>query len=108
MTSRARALARARDAGVTLIEIMVVMLIIAIVTGGVVAGSGQLGSARLKRAATMTTGAIRVAYTRATTTSKVQRLVFDFEKNAIWLEESGQPMLVQSKDTTGTGGADPM
>jgi general secretion pathway protein H len=91
---------------VTLLEILVVMLLLALVVGSVIAGSGQLSTARLKRATTMVTGAVRVAFTRATATSKPQRIVFDMDEDKIWLEEGDSPMLVQSKDITGTGGAD--
>jgi len=91
---------------VTLLEILIVMLLLALVVGSVIAGSGQLASVRLKRAATMVTGAVRVAFTRATATSKPQRIVFDMDEDKIWLEEGETPMLVQSKDITGTGGAD--
>jgi general secretion pathway protein H len=91
---------------VTLLEILVVLLLLALVVGSVIGGSGQLASVRLKRAATMVTGAVRVAFTRATATSKPQRIVFDIDEDKIWLEEGDIPMLVQSKDLTGTGGAD--
>ena len=88
-------------------EIMIVMLIIVLVMGGVVMGSGQLGGSRLKHAATALTGASRVAFTRATATSKSMRLVFDIDQSTVWLEEGDAPMLVRAKDATSTGGADP-
>jgi general secretion pathway protein H len=103
-TLKRRALAR----GMTLVEILVVCALIGLVTGGVVAGTQQLPSARLKRTATMIASAIKVSYTRATATSRHLRIVFDFEQQAMWIEESDRPMLVQSKDKTGTGGADPI
>ena len=91
----------------TLLEIMVVMVIIAILVVGIVGGTGQLGGARLKHTATAISGAVRVAYTRATATSKSLRLVFDIESHAMWLEEGDVPMLVQAKDHSGAAGADP-
>jgi general secretion pathway protein H len=91
----------------TLLEIMVVMIIIAVLTVGIVGGTGQLAGARLRHTATALSGAVKVAFTRATATSKSLRLVFDLESNTIWLEEGDAPMLVQTKDRTGTGGADP-
>jgi general secretion pathway protein H len=99
---------RARAGGLTLIEIMVVIAIIGIVTAVAVAGSMQLPSARLRRSAVMITSAIKVAYTRATATSRDLRLVMDLDNQKIWLEESDLPMLTQSRDKTGTGGADPV
>jgi general secretion pathway protein H len=89
----------------TLIEVLIVLALIALITSAVVIGTGQLGSSRLRHSSTMIVGAVRVGFTRATSTSKPVRLVMDFEKSEIWLEEGDQPMLVQSKDTSGTGGA---
>jgi general secretion pathway protein H len=91
----------------TLIEVLIVLAIVALVMGAVVIGSGQLASSRLRHTSTMIAGAVRVGFTRATSSSKPVRLVMDFEESAIWLEEGDQPMLVQSKDTTATGGASP-
>jgi general secretion pathway protein H len=84
------------------------MAIIAIVTAVAAGGTMQLPSERLRRSGTLVTSAIKVAYTRATATSHDVRLVMDFERRKIWLEESSIPMLVRMKDTTGTGGADPV
>ena len=89
----------------TLVEILIVMVVMSLVLGGVVLGSGQMSGSRLKKSATMITGAVRVAYTRATATSRPVRIAFDFEQNAITLEESDAVMLVQTTDRTGTGGA---
>lgn len=93
------------ERGLTLIEVLIVMAIVALIMGAVVIGSGQVGSARLRHSSTMIAGAIRVGFSRASATSKSVRLVMDFTENEIWLEEGDQPMLVQSKDITGTGGA---
>ena len=96
---------RAARRGFTLLEIMLVMLIAGLVLSVMIFGSGQLTASRLKRATTMVAGAVRVAYTRATATSRSQRIVFDLDEQKIWLEESETPMLVQAKDTIPTGGA---
>jgi general secretion pathway protein H len=111
--ARVRAFAHARtrrsgacsSAGLTLIEIIVVLAIISIVMGVAVAGSMQLPSARLRRTATLLASAIKVGYTRATSTSRDLRLVMDLEHEKIWLEETDVPMLVQSKSTSSAGGA---
>lgn len=96
------------ERGLTLVEILIVMAIMAVVTGAAVAGSMQLPSARLRRSATMIASAVKVAYTRATATSRALRLVLDLDGQKIWLEESEAPMLVRSNDTSATGGADPI
>ena len=92
--------------GLTLIEIIVVISIVALVMGVAVAGSMQLPSARLRKSATMIASAIKVGYTRATSTSRDLRLVMDLEQQKIWLEETDVPMLVQSKAATRNGGAE--
>jgi len=94
--------------GFTLIEVLTVLALIAIVTGVAIAGTMELPSARLRRSATLIASAIKVAYTRATARSRDMRLVMDLDGKKIWLEEADVPMLVQSKDTTHTGGADPV
>jgi general secretion pathway protein H len=94
--------------GLTLIEILVVLSLMAVVTAVAVTGSMQLPSARLRGSVTMITSAIKVAYTRATATSRELRLVMDLDHQKIWLEETDVPMLVQVKDKTATGGADPV
>jgi len=99
--SRGRSTAR----GVTLVEMLIVLGLIAIFSAAVIAGSGQLSGAKLRKGTTMVTAAVRVAFLRATVTSRSVRLVMDFQQNAMWLEEADLPMLVQSKDKTGTGGA---
>lgn len=94
--------------GLTLIEILVVLVIVVLVSGMAIAGSMQLPSARLRRSATMVASAIKVAYTRATATSRDLRLVMDLDQKKVWLEESDEPMLAKSKDKSAAGGADPM
>jgi general secretion pathway protein H len=105
-TDRCRLTASSR--GMTLIEIMVVMVLVSLVLVAVVFGSGQLSSTRLKHTTASLAGAVRVAFTRATATSKSVRIVFDLDNQTMWLEEGDVPMLVQTKDITGTGGADPV
>ncbi len=92
--------------GLTLIEIIVVLAIVALIMVAAIAGSMQLPSARLRKTATLITSAIKVGYTRATSTSRDMRLVMDLDQQKIWLEETDMPMLVQSKATTSNGGAE--
>ena len=94
------------ERGVTLVEMLIVLALIAIFSAAVIAGSGQLSGAKLKKGTTMITAAVRVAFLRATVRSRSVRLVMDLQQNTMWLEESDVPMLVQSKDKTGTGGAE--
>jgi general secretion pathway protein H len=98
--------ARRGSAGLTLIEIIVVLTIIAVVTGVAIAGSNQLPSTRLKRSATLIVSAIKTAYVRATSTSRDLRLVMDIDAQRVWIEESEAPMLVRAKDPSAAAGAE--
>jgi general secretion pathway protein H len=96
----------ARQRGLTLVEIIVVISLIAVVSGIAIAGSMQLPSARLRRSAAMISSAIKVAYTRATATSRSLRLVMDLDQQKVWLEESRRPMLAQSHAPSASAGAE--
>ena len=91
----------------TLIEVLIVMALVALIMGAVVIGSGQLASSRMRHSSTMIAARSASASRARRATSKSVRLVMDFTENAIWLEEGDQPMLVQSKDTTGPAARPP-
>jgi general secretion pathway protein H len=101
-----RSRARRVSAGLTLIEIIVVLTLVALVTGVAIAGSNQLPSSRLRRSGTLIASAIKTAYVRATSTSRDLRLVMDIEQQRVWIEESEAPMLVRPKDPSAAGGAE--
>lgn len=91
--------------GLTLIELLVTIALVAIVTTAVLMGSGALVNSRMRGASSMITGAIRIAFTRASATSRVNRLVFDIDGSRVWLEESTNPVLVTKNDATGGASA---
>lgn len=99
---------RRRLRGVTLVEMLIVVALMALVSGLAISGMGMLRAARLKRSAIMVVSAVRVAYTHANVLSKPVRLVFDMERGMIILEESAQEnftsFFLDKKDTK-TGGA---
>lgn len=103
---RALRAARARrgSRGVTLIEVLITVAIIALVTGMAALGMGATTRARLKRAATQITGAIRIAYAHSISTSKSVRLAFDFESGKTTIEETSQRHLIMRDPS---GGASP-
>lgn len=95
-----------RVRAVTMIEIMVVMAIIAVITGGVTFGSGMLGGAHLRESSTLVSSSVRYSFSRASAVSKSVRIVFDFTDNAIWVEEGDRLMFVRTNELS--GGADPV
>jgi general secretion pathway protein H len=76
-----------------------------VVTVSILFGSGAVANSRVKGATTMIAGAIRVAYSRASATSRPNRLVLDLDGSRVVLEETPDTMLLKEGDTT--GGADP-
>jgi general secretion pathway protein H len=82
-----------RQRGLTLLEVMLVVALIAILTAGVLSGTGVIGGARLRTAATLVLTGIRVGITHANTTGLPARLVFDLDENWVMLEETSGRML---------------
>src|SRR5689334_1196643 len=75
--------------------------------GGMTFAGSQIQRSRLKSSASKIASAMRVGYQRAASSGNDLRLVIDCDQGTIWLEESHDKMLLQSKDLAGTGGADP-
>jgi general secretion pathway protein H len=89
--------------GLTLIELLVTIALITLATGAVVFGSGALVASRVRGAATMIAGAIRIAFTRASAMSRPGRIVFDLSRDdpRVAIEETSDTLLVQKNDTAG-------
>ncbi len=87
-TYAALAPARPADAGITLIELMVVMVLIAVLVGSATASIRSLAKSDLRSSASKMAGAIRYLFDRASTTGKVHRLVLDMDKGRYWAEVS--------------------
>lgn len=97
---------RARARGMTLIEVLITVSLVALLTSVAILGSGVLDSARLKRSAVMVAGAVRAGYGHASAASKTARLVFDLEGDTLMLEEStGQHLLVKGERSGGAEAA---
>jgi general secretion pathway protein H len=93
---------RRRDQrALTLIELLVTIALIGIVTTGVVVGSGAVVNSRMRGAASMITGAVRFAYTRASAVSRPNRLAFDLDQSTVTLEETNDTLLVEKNNATG-------
>ena len=90
MTGRPTYAASARPghAGVTLIELMIVMVLIALVVGSAAVGFRSLAKSDLRASASKMAGAVRYLFDRASTTGKIHRLVLDIDKGRYWAEVS--------------------
>ena len=94
---------RARARGMTLIEVLVVLVLIALLTSAIVVGTGGVSSARLKGAASLVVSLSKVAITRANATGRPVRIVFDIEQNRIALEEAIGSRLLRVKEGESSG-----
>ncbi len=91
----------------TLVEVLVVIVLIALVSAGIIFGSGMFSSTRQRAAATLILSGVRLGMTRANATGRPVRMVFDLEQHRVMLEETtGKMLRVKEEDNSG-GGAEP-
>jgi general secretion pathway protein H len=94
--------------GVTLVELLIVVALIALLSAAVVFGSGMLSSSRQRAAATLIVAGVRMGITRANSTGRPVRMVFDLEQERVMLEQSsGREMLREKEEANTGGGAEP-
>ncbi len=96
---------RSRSRGVTLVEVLISIALVAIVTGMAMMGGSVADGARLKHSAVMMAGAVRIAYGHANATSKVVRLVFDMDERTVSIEEASSDLKLARNDVTGGAAA---
>lgn len=92
---------RRQESGVTLMEVLIVLAVVTVATGMAMLGGGVADSARLRRSSVLIASAIRVAYGHANATSKVVRLVFNFDQRTVAIEESSSQLYLAKNDRTG-------
>ena len=90
---------RRSTGGMTLIEIIIVIALIALLTGTLVSGSGLFSGANRRAAATLLVSAVRKGLAHANATGKPVRLRIDIDAKTIVLEQaSSVQVLVRDPD----------
>ena len=116
MTLRGRQLGGRRGSrGLTLVEVLLVVALIALLSGAIVFGSGMFAASRRRAAATLIISGVRLGITRANATGRPVRMVFDLDEERVMLQESTGRMLfgddlwqwVDPENISRTGGHKP-
>jgi general secretion pathway protein H len=94
---------RKNTRGVTLVEVLIVVALIAILAGGAVFGSGMLRSSRLRAGSTLIASAVRLGLARANNSGRPTRLVLDLDKDRILLEEASGSRMLREKAAPAAG-----
>lgn len=97
---------KAGQRGLTLIEILIVVALIAVMAGSLLFGKNMLVGSRVKGAATLMVSAVRFGLTRANSTGKPTRLVIDLDKKELSIEEASGSLMLREKTKDQTGGAE--
>jgi prepilin-type N-terminal cleavage/methylation domain-containing protein len=84
--------------GFTLIEVILVVTIISVVVTGATFGLGAITRTRLRSSSFKVMSAARFAYNRAITQGTTTRLLFDFEKNTMAVEETETPVTLATDE----------
>lgn len=75
-----------------------VIVLVALLSGAVLFGSGILGGSRERAAATLIVSGVRMGLSRANSTGLPTRMVFDLDNHRVSIEESSQRSVVREQD----------
>lgn len=89
-----------REAGYTLVELMIVLALVGVVMGGAVLGFRSLVRSELRSQAGKLAAAIRYSYDRSLTTGSFYRLHFDLDHQTYRLERSETRVLIDRQQKT--------
>jgi len=104
---RAARSTRYAERGLTLVELLIVIALIAVLTGTVLMGPGMLEGSRLKSAATLIVSGVRLGIARASSTGRPTRLSFDLDKGKLTLEEADSTVVLREHTKDASSGAAP-
>ncbi|HYP78205.1 MAG TPA: prepilin-type N-terminal cleavage/methylation domain-containing protein [Polyangiaceae bacterium] len=96
---------RAAERGLTLVELLIVIALIAVLGGTVLMGPGMLEGSRLKSAATLIVSGVRLGLARASTTGRPTRLAFDLDNGKVTLEEADSSVLLREHTKDASSGS---
>lgn len=103
MTRFPRDRERATTAGMTLLEVLIVLGLVAVIGSTVVISFRSIARSELRGNATKLAGAIRYLFDRASTTGKIHRLVIDLDAGKYWAEVTdGRVYQARDKETEET------
>lgn len=90
-----------RQAGMTLIEIMIVMAVLALIVGMAVLGFGATRNAEISRATNQVANLARYAYDKARVTGDYYRLLIDLDAGTIALQQGDDRMYLPATGRDG-------
>lgn len=95
---RERSRERAALAGLTLIEVMIIIALMAALGAGATLGIGALTRAELRSSSLKVASAARFAFSRSISTGNTVRIVLDLDESTIGLEESEAKVALSAMD----------
>jgi general secretion pathway protein H len=96
---------RPGNRGMTLIEIMIGLTIMALLTGVAMISVNSLTHASLRSSSLELTGAIKLNYDRAIMEKRIQRIGIDLDQQVWWIEFTEDPYTIAAEKLRGKGGA---
>lgn len=93
-------LRRRPQSGFTLIEILIVLVIVALISGMSIRGLRSLAKSDLRASTSRLSGAVRYLFDRASTTGKYHRLVIDVDEGRYWAEVSDDRFFIPRQPET--------